>query len=181
MNSVGCLWALEHTGWWRLNAALFSGSQNQFSRGLQHGQGEGGKFWVSLLPSRLSQPSLPPMPLTTLFFEDEHSSVKSKPALLAPPLWQILTTMVVMKWPQNTYNYSETSCVFVRSALSKLQSMFSGSLEALTDMSIYNIRNNFMWFFFLSLYCSVIGRSRLACALFKCNFSWGKKLNQRMM
>lgn len=49
-----------------------------------------------------------------------------------------------MKWPQSTYNYSETSCVFVRSALNKLQSMFSGSLEALTYMSIYNIRNNFM-------------------------------------
>lgn len=59
MNSVGCLWALEHTGWWKLNAALFSGSQNQFSLVLQYGQGEGSKFWVSLLPSRLSQPSLP--------------------------------------------------------------------------------------------------------------------------
>lgn len=68
MNTVGCLWAVEHTGWWRLNAALFSGWQNQFSRGLQHRRGERGKFWVSLLPSRLSQPSLPHAFLITLFF-----------------------------------------------------------------------------------------------------------------
>lgn len=65
MNSVGCLWALEHTGWWRLNAALFSGWQNQFSRGLQHGRREEGKFWVSLL---FSQPSLPHAFLIFFFF-----------------------------------------------------------------------------------------------------------------
>lgn len=125
-------------------------------------------------PSRMLFPPL-------FLSEDEPSPVKNKRALLAPPLWHILTAVVVMKWPQNTYNYSETSCVFVRSTWNKLQSMFSGSLEALTDMSIYNVRNTFIWFFFLSWYCSVISRSRLARALFKCNSSRGKKLNQRMM
>lgn len=35
--------------------------------------------------------------------------------------------------------------------------------------------------FFLVWYCSVISRFRLARALFKCNSSWGKKLNQGMI
>lgn len=137
--------------------------------------------WVCYHQGAHCHPSL--MLFSPLFFFLKMSPVLWRTNhLFLHLLWQILTTMIIMKWPQNTYNYSETSCVFVRSTLRKLQSMLSGSIEALTDMSIYNVRNTFIWFFFfLSWYCSVISRSRLARALFKCNSSWGKKLNQRMM
>lgn len=136
MNSVGCLWALEHTGWWRLNAALLSGWKNQFSWGLQHRQGEGGKFWVSLLPSRLSQPSLPHVLSPLVFFfwrwaqfckEQTRSSCTSTVTYfnhygsheMATKYLQLLRDQLC----------------FCKVCFEQVAVNVSGSLEALTDMS----------------------------------------------